>query len=126
MQSSGVEKCSLFFLLYHASAKFSDICGMKLGHVGASGHTLVVGFRKLKNDKSNSSFSHSLVAERIHDPLSCLKLINKLKERRMSDSASKNSYMFPLMKNTRVFNSNVSYRALRTVFLENAVFTQIL
>ena len=89
---------------------------MKLGHLAASGDTLVVGLEKLKNNKSHSSFSHSLVAERTHDPFSCFKLINKLKERRMSDCATKNSFLFPLMKNTRVLDSHVSYGAMRTVF----------
>ena len=73
---------------------------MKLGHVAASGDTSVVGFGKLKNDKSNSSFSSSLVAERILGPFSCFKLINKLKERGLSDGATKHSYLFPMMKNT--------------------------
>ena len=89
---------------------------MKLGHVVAYCDTLAVGFGKLKNNKSNSSFSSSLVAERILGPFSCFNLINKLKERRMSDGATKNYYLFPLMKNTRVLNSHVSYGAVKTVF----------
>ena len=121
--SGGLENCSLldlrnaafFSLLYNVSARFSDICGMKLGHVATSGDTLVVGFGKLKNDKSNSSFS-SLVAERFSNPFSCYKLITRLKERRLSDGASKLSFLFPLMKNTRVLGSHVSYGAMRTVF----------